>query len=799
MRVKSIELSNYLSYGPKTKIDFNDTLTVIIGPNGSGKSNIFRAIETVAEVLDDGSPGISQHSDTSSQIVDSAYESSQIVLEIDLSAAHEKEEIDSFIKIALLHGLKNSFSRNNTTLTEDDKQNLLEKVLNLTISDSLASGFLYLTHDLKSASRWQACYRVKLGQFQCDLFLDNSTGYVVTSKRNQPSSGLPPDLNLALSNIANDSIGELFYKMSGENITFTNLITHEDKTTSLFVMNNILHGWGYNLDGILSNFEKRVQHYPWYQTTSMPRLFTFKHLLNSFFQRNILSDSNDSSLGKGVDARIENLAVADMPIYHRKEIRIPTYLEKLYRWQSGDREGRERFKKAQQIFRQLRGKGESFRLQVIPGRPFPPNPTELTGNPPVATQEEFKEYLAKTSTYWFKLQTFIERSRQDTKAEGRGEMTMEVATDKAGSGAAELVRLSTFLATEPSSVLLLDEPMARLHPMAQKRFMQYLENSDFQCIMISHAPGLFPDTDIENSSPQKENSLSKVVKSIRLNNKLESQVDCFSFSDNPSELVKKLQEKILQEIKIKPQILNILFAEKVVFVSGESELLLYQYWYSNYIINTSKSPAEEIPYFYSFGGDNHLDVPLAIAMVFNIPWVAILDGNSFDPKGEIESDENTLKVPLALGQIYTATKFAKKGLQEIIKIAEGVKYNKDPDDDGHAYNTAYMENAKTELKELGFFTLANCWDTKKNRNSGDSCNICGRQIATEDHESPPNTAAEYCMESLEAVWRSELTSPKENKIDNCRQLLIDYHKAPEKAEGMFSEIAKFFKNTAGIS
>ena len=87
----------------------------------------------------------------------------------------------------------------------------------------------------------------------------------------------------------------------------------------------------------------------------------------------------------------------------------------------------------------------------------------------------------------------------------------------------------------------------------------------------------------------------------------------------------------------------------------------------------------------------------------------------------------------------------------------------------------------------------------ENRNSGDSCNICGRQIATEDHESPPNTAAEYCMESLEAVWRSELTSPKENKIDNCRQLLIDYHKAPEKAEGMFSEIAKFFKNTAGIS
>ncbi len=585
MRIKSIELSNYLSYGPKTKIDFNDTLTVIIGPNGSGKSNIFRAIETVAEVLDDGSPGISQHfgadsSGTSPQIVDSAYESSQIILEIDFSAAHEKEEVDSFIKMALLYGLKNSFSRDNTTLKEDDKQNLLEKVLNLTIPDSLASGSLYLTHDLKSASRWQASYRVKLGQFQCDLFLENSTGYVFTSKINQPSSDLPPNLDLAQFNPSHDSIGELFYKMSDENITFTKLITHEDKTISLFVVNDVLHGWGYNLDGILSNFEKTVQHYPWYQT-STSRFFTFKHLLNFFFQRNILSDSNDSSLGKGVDVRIENLAVADMPIYHRKEIRIPTYLEKLYRWQSGDRDGRERFKKAQNIFPQLRGRGESFGLQVIPGRSFPPVPTELTGNPPVATQEEFKEYLAKTSTYWFKLQTFIERSRQDTKAEGRGEMTMEVATDKAGSGAAELVRLSTFLATEPSSVLLLDEPMARLHPMAQKRFMQYLENSDFQCIIISHAPGLFPDTDIENSSPQKENSLSKVVKSIRLNNKLESQVDCFSFSDNPSELVKKLQEKILQEIKIKPQILNILFAEKVVFVSGESELLLYQYWYSN--------------------------------------------------------------------------------------------------------------------------------------------------------------------------------------------------------------------------
>ncbi|MDG6922064.1 MAG: AAA family ATPase [Nitrososphaerota archaeon] len=703
MKFKFLEISNYLSFGPThQRIEFDNDLTVFIGPNGGGKTNIIRAIDTVRDVITStvsrawNYPVVTPQTLELQNRTHFAHQDkpSEITLGVDFSSEIERMEIESFIRAAIISSLYESWMSNNQ-LSLDEKNDLIAMALASEIPGWLTSGCIHLQHGARSSDQWQLSYSTGPESKVTFEWLLSGPYFSYMSVLGATRSSQP----------TTPTIGSKFRQSGSDGVSFDDLMPSGNELVQILVQN-------YNLLNLIREFPvvgdlyKRLESYNWYpMVDAAQRAYGFHHVLDSLFQTKVFSDAEDAPLGHPLEVTAESLAIGNAPIFSVKKARIPRYLEQLYRWQNGAPEHRARFLRAQGIFGSFRN-GENFGLRLSPGRTNSPsveNATMAAGQQ--ATEVTNQNPILKD---WFTLIPFVERLNEGRKT-NQGPL-QEVFADQAGSGVAELIRLSTFLASEPDSVVLLDEPMARLHPTLQKRFIENLQNAEAQYIVTSHAPGLFP-------SKTNNDDYSNLAKRVALDENLESRVyslpsltgHSLHFEDNghgDQPLVKAafaqgLRSKVAKEFAAEPSVLGIPFVERLVLLSGQSEFVAYQAWYSQYSQNKA---ASDVVHFHLFGADDHLDVLLAIAMAFNVPWVAIVDGGSFKPTGEIDGIVG--KVPLVLGQIATAAVFANRNdvIEKVKKKASMVAHPNDRD------KSQWMESARPHLESFGVYTFANCWN-----------------------------------------------------------------------------------------
>lgn len=785
MRFRFLEISNYLSFGSTPqRIEFDNDLTVFVGPNGAGKTNMIRAIDTVRDVITSSVSDARNYPVVTPQTLELQSRThfahqdkpSEISLGIDFSAETEKGEIGSFVHAAIISSLYETWTGNNQ-LNNDEKNDLIARSLEMEIPNWLTFGCIHLRHGVQSSDQWQLSYSTgPEGKVASEWLLSGSyTSYLsVLGGTRSPQPSTP-------------TIGAKFRQSGSDGVPFDDLMPSGNELVQLLIQN-------YNLINLIREFPvvgglyKRLESYKWYpMVDGVQRAYGFHHVLDSLFQARVFSDTEDGPLGKPLNVTAESLSIANAPILRIGNVRIPRYLEQLYRWQNGAPEHRARFSEAQGIFSSFRN-GERFGLRLLPGRTSPPvveNALNAVRQPTTETTNQ-----DSNSKDWFTLIPFVERRSKDVKEDRKS--PQEVSADQAGSGAAELIRLSTFLANGPQSVVLLDEPMARLHPVLQERFVQRLQEAKAQYIVVSHAPGLFP-------RKTSNDDYSNLVKRVALDENLESRVHSLpsltehnlSFEDNdnggqhlvPVKFAQDFQSKVAKEIAARRSVLEIPFAEKLVLVSGESEFIAYQAWYLSYSKNNSPS---DVLHFHSFGADNHLDVILVIAMTFHVPWLAIVDGGSFAPRGEISGVRG--KVPLVLGQIATASTLAGREdfIQKVERLAPKVAYGRDI--------VEWMELAKSSLESFGIYTFANCWNTAGSGNS-ESCDECGKTAASKaDVEKTSVDRHQESFEDFCSMRFPDITSqpeytmiPANEKVRRARKLIELQPECPEFLSEIFNK------------
>jgi energy-coupling factor transporter ATP-binding protein EcfA2 len=377
----------------------------------------------------------------------------------------------------------------------------------------------------------------------------------------------------------------------------------------------------------------------------------------------------------------------------------------------------------------------------------------------------------------------------------------EVQAISAGSGATELVRLSSYLASDEDTVILLDEPAARLHPTAQARLLRFFEQSKTQNVIISHSPNLLPLSNILRIALDKSRTSRVKMPSLADDmNRDDSSLDkegTVGISAAPSG--NPIASQLLKDSTLR----SIPFAEVVIFVSGYTEKIVYPQWFQRWQCSRQESNGKQTDSilsdiqnikFVNFLGDNNLTHYLRVVDGFGIPWAVIADGNSFRP----ESDGGGPPIPSIAKQIRKITdKF-----NNIINTAQHDigKFDAEKDYD-------WFKLWKQKLEKCGVFSLATCW-RKKDRKTvpcdrpdcngslpkqGTSCDQLNWHTPQMPHAESFEDYCEYEPDFSDlqecAWWRCH------NKVSRALKLVEEYRTCPSSATEMFDRMSQYLNES----
>lgn len=739
MKLRFIEISNFLSYAPgyDQRVDFDGSLTLLIGPNGGGKTNILRAIELVRDVVDREASGSNTNYHLLTELTETKGQPhaanktipSELRVGIEFTTDREKRLVFLFWLGCVESNAK--ANPNELPLKSLPSTEALQPLL-----DSLCKGEIVLTHQRGISDKWELRYDFNI-HFDTESEQDQSTAFAwsLHSRSNLYSDG---DLmhtsdykSVILDSLSSrpliPQVDEL-PSMDNSQWSLEELLPSEGERVNLTLESRSIPQGdlkdSLTREGILNVLNTGIS-------------FNFDRVLDLIFKPALFSDLSDDSIGTPVFISPNALGANPGEVCHLTAARIPPYLELLTRWKNGSNEDRAKFKKTQDIFTDLRNCRESFDLTQKVSRQNA-NDDAFLEIAPVIVRENF-----------------------------------ETTASNAGSGTAEIIRLSTMLAAGDESVILLDEPMARLHPGAQRTFAKYLVDTPGQYIVTSHAAGLIPLDRINSGN------IRKIIHRIEMPKTGRSSIyDLRMVRDN------SFSNDIIKYLRTIPTSQEIPFASSVIFVSGATEHTVLPLWLDNYLQSLDrKATVNEFPMFFDYSGDGSLHKPIQIAISFGVPWAAIVDGKSFKP--EKTNWDQTKWTAEIVNKLWLAAKGIDN--QRLLNRIESLP------SPPHKPTLRLDENLLDELEKFHIFTVANCYQPRSRNlrsSAGSTCPVCAGSFETGGNPHI-ESFEDFANEALPKEWDQIPRKIRKNNKLLAAQMLFDLHQeCPDPLRKVFKSIAQ---------
>lgn len=676
LRIRSLSIANVLSFYDKTSLRFGDGVTTFVGPNGAGKTNVLRAIALAKEVILREFSGLNsqlykfheQRAEAMCPAHSAGERESEIRLEVELlsgaKAPYEEAGLngDAYLLSLFLRGVELSAITDSSKLIDPWREVVQHPQPRETMFRALQRGTLVLRHLRTLDAKWMMAYEFEHGGIKYVWGVSQFGGLFSGAVRR-----VAADLQSPPAHVEHSTLTTFSRDTSGVNqAVVAPMLPGADQQLSLSISQRLAGaGIGTSWDelliaGIIPS-SNRMSRARWSLESILRVLFADR--LNYDFEE----------LFKGAPF-VTTPAILSNPPSSATDLgnpQVPDHLVRLFRSSVGNAVEHRYFERTNQVFAKLIGDQEAaLRFEVTfqsPGSSDPnaevsPFGASITVTPVVQLSHHLNGVLPLVSF---------------------------------GSGVGEILKLAAALTAVNDGVVLIDEPAAHLHPTAQERIRSVLESGDSsdltehgQLITVSHSPAFLPVA-------------SKGIGSTILTRKpfgsdsTPSQTDVTQYSDKaPAEW-----EEISRWLRMQPRLRAIPFADLLVLVCGESELILFDNWIR--AVDGGKSSVLVL----SYGGDSNLADSVRLAEFYGVPTKAAIDGKLLAPT-VLENGQP--KVPKFLTDDAIPPSWRPKR-DEILEGSSSQIPNADKAKAG------WRDFWLGQLPNFGVCTLARCWHVGESR------------------------------------------------------------------------------------
>ena len=685
MEIKKIRLQNFLSFGNSNQeLDFSK-LSTIVGPNDSGKTNVFRAIEVVANLMDEN------------QILFAAYyhdKSFELSPKIEIDLKINDEENEMLINFFICSCLYDPMLAQKNENENKAARKVLKKILDKKRKDFFSSFFDELTIiiDVDGRSRYPAQWHFKMGKNGKSLFYQMHK-FVREPSRNDGGYHKLEHVILDKAKIQIPEIKDFITNNRGEIPDLQNfaldlfaMIYDEcDQGGSVAPTGFQFNEYEANRENIpefirLSNFIRRMD--------AEKDGVTFARIISILFKSSLTKIANLRSTPKPI--------LDPQDLFYEKEmlnLSGENLVKVLYSLsQNDDPLVRERFHRIISEFNLLTN---DLNLEMT----FRPKTVEVSNREIVSIGDEIGFNVNKLTNLGVVNRTKkIARQEIGLQVIKKG---IPIPIELTSAGTTELIILLTALIGQKNKVILLDEPAANFHPVLQRKILQIIEDAvqknNNQVIMITHSPFLITPENFKHTC--KFSSSISGTEVLNLGQAMNSMCE-----DEHTRLMGKLHRSEIREI---------LFQHGIIMVEGPSDKIVLekvdQYFTDNEMTDGPNIGESEWAVL-DVEGKKSLPMMLKIVQRLKIPHTSVLDYDGLmqcDRKIWIDGKE--VKTSLAINcinQTDALTETEKESILELEKsILTKLKKTRKGTEKQFWYGESSLEQLNKIAAEHNFYVL----------------------------------------------------------------------------------------------